>query len=135
MAKKILFGTVAGLVVLLLGGWLVYGVVLKGTMEEWAQAAGDCMHTEPDMVTILVATLIQALLFALILDKFKANTLTAGAIAAGWITFLVALMYDLWLMAAFDFFTASVLPVDVVANTVVAILGGAAIGFTYSKVR
>jgi len=135
MGKKVAIGTVVGFVVLFLAGMLIYGFLMKSTMDSWAETAGDCMNLEPTMLLVIVGTLVQALLFALILYKFNVNSLAGGAVAGVWVTFLVSLMYDLWFKGSFDWMSWNMAITDILINTVMGALAGAAIGLVYDKVK
>ncbi len=135
MGKKIALGTVAGFIGLMIGGFLIYGLLMKGDMEAMAAASGGCMKAEPDAVPMIVATVIQALFFTLVLYKFNVNTLVGGAVAAVWVNILISAMYDLWFMGSFDWITSSMVIKDFLANIVIVFLGGAAIGWVFGKVK
>lgn len=135
MYKKILLSTLGGAIVLFLLGGLIYGLLLADMMEAYMEAGKACMNAEMPMGLIAVANVVQALLLAIVLDKFGISTLQSGAIAATWITFLMILWFDLWMFVSFNFMTPNMIVMDIVINTLMGAVAGAVIGLILGKVK
>jgi hypothetical protein len=134
MGKKIGLATLAGFVALMIAGFLIWGLLLANMFSEMLDASGGCI-TEPEMTYIALSSLVQALLLALILDKFGAHTVKAGAMAAAWIMLLISIAYGLWGVTSSPGYEWSNLVMDGVTSIVMGAIGGAAIGWTLSKVK
>jgi hypothetical protein len=134
MLTRVLAGTVAGAVVFFLGGWLIYGIILKsyfdGTMSASAKSV---MNTEPNFVPLILAQFAFGALFAIIFERWAAIRTFAGGLKAGaLIMFLIALGFDLQMSAFFkDMHVGSPympLVVDLIAATTLGALAGGVIG-------
>jgi hypothetical protein len=135
MYKKIILSTLGGAVVLFLAGGLIFGVLLMDMMTGMMETCKVCMNETMSMPWIVVANIIQALLLAIVLDKFGISTVKNGAIAGAWITLLIGVMFDSWMFAQFNFMTPNMMVIDVIANTVMGALAGAVIGLILGKVN
>ena len=135
MTKKILLATLGGAVVLFLLGGLIYGLLLADMLAGMMEAGKACMNDPISMPWIIVANIVQALLLAMVLDKFGISTVQSGAIAAAWITLLIGVMFDSWMFAQFNFMTTNMMVIDVIANTLMGALAGAVIGWILGKVK
>jgi hypothetical protein len=134
MLIRVLAGTVAGAVVFFLGGWLIYGILLKsyfeGTMSASAKAV---MNAEPNFVPLILAQLAFGALFAYIFDQWATIRTFAGGLKAGAIImFFLALGFDLQMTAFFkDMHVGSpYMPilVDIIAATILGAITGGVIG-------
>jgi hypothetical protein len=135
MGKHVLIATGIGFVALWILGLLIFGLLLSGTMADLMAGAGDCVSMEPNMVLITLATLIQALFLALVLDKFNASTLKSGAIAAAWVTALISLMMGVWFLMMYPHYGNDLLAFDVLTGVVHAAIGGGIIGWALGKFK
>lgn len=135
MGTRTAIGTVIGFVVLFLLGWLIYGVLLKSIMAESYAAAGSCLNPGENYVTITIATLIQAILIAWLMDKLGRRTFLSGFITAAWIFLLVALWYNIWFVQSFTWYTPNSAIADTLANTVMGGLTGGLVAFAYSRMK
>jgi ABC-type cobalt transport system substrate-binding protein len=133
MGKKVAIGTAVGFVALFILGWVVYGMLLKDTMAKAYADSG--MNMEPGMVHIILATIVQALLITLILYKFNVTTFMGGLIAAGWVSFLIGLMYAIWHDTSYSWYTMNTGVMEVVVGTVTTAIGGGIIGWVMGKVK
>lgn len=134
MGKNIFAGTVVGFIVLMILGFLIWGVLLDSMMVEMMAKAGDCL-IEPHLGMITLATAILALLMALILSGLNIKTLKGGLIAGAWISVLIGLYMGIWSMSTFPFYETRSLAIDLIASFVQGALAGGAIGWVLGKVR
>jgi hypothetical protein len=135
MGKNVLIATGIGFIALWILGFLIFGLLLRETMADMFGGAGACVNMEPDMVIITLAQLIQALLLALILNKFGAMTFQSGLVAAAWITLLISVMLGLWSMMMYPHYGTNHLLFDVATGVVHAALGGGVIGWALGKFK
>lgn len=135
MYQKITAATLCGALTLFLAGGLIFEVVLKSWMTENIKAMGDCVNISPNMLHIILANLVLALLFSTVLYKFGISTFRSGAIAAAWIAFLLVIWFDVWMFATFHFMTTQMFLMDVVTQTLMGALAGGVIGWVLGKVK
>ena len=134
MGKKVGLATLAGFVVLMILGYLVWVVILGDWMTEALAASNGCMH-EPAMSYIIIANLLQALFMALVLYKFNVQTAMAGLIAGIWINVFIAVVNGVWFTTSMSFYPPSAILTDAVTSGVVGGLVGAAIGWALGRVK
>lgn len=132
MGTKIAAGTAVGFVVMMILGFLIWGLLLSGAMAEAMEAAGDCV-LEPSMLLISLATLLLALLMTLILNGLRVTTAKGGLIAGAWISLLIAIYLAIWWAATSPFYTTEMIATDLGGSLVQGALGGAAIGWVLGK--
>src|SRR5687767_4513057 len=102
MLIRILAGGLAGAVAFFLGGWLIYGLLLRsyfdGTMTATARSV---MRAEPDFIPLIAAQVVFGLLFAYIFAYWASISTFVGGLKGGAIImFGLSLAFDLQ-MAAF----------------------------------
>ena len=134
MGKKIALGTIAGFIGLMVGGFLVYGVIMKDAMSGMAEASGGCMSAEPSALLMIIGTLIQAFVFTIVLYKFNISTLAKGAVTILWLMLLISVMYDSWFYGSFDWVTPKMVLTDIISNAIMAPIAGGVIGWVLGKV-
>jgi hypothetical protein len=137
MEKKILFGTLAGAVTGTVLAMAVFMGLLGSMSEQWYADNVGCVKQmdEAPVWAMIVASLVQALFMAILLHRFGVNTFKGGAIAGGWITFLMALWYGLYTHSTFNAYPLSWLPIDVLSNAVIGAVAGGVIGWVYGKIK
>lgn len=137
MEKKILFGTLAGAVTGTVLAMAVFMGLLGSMSEQWYADNVGCVKQmdEAPVWAMIVASLVQALFMAILLHRFGVNTFKGGAIAGGWITFLMALWYGLYTHSTFNAYPLSWLPIDVLSNAVIGAVAGGVIGWIYGKIK
>ncbi len=133
MERKIVLSTVVGFVTMFLSGWLLFGMILKGQMEKWQAAIGDCGNLEPDFPAMIIAQVALSLLLAILLIRMNKETFMSGCIAGGWITLLIVIWYDGWMWATFPFMDLEMAAFDIIGNTIIGSLTGGAIGWVASR--
>ncbi|MBL7829324.1 MAG: efflux RND transporter permease subunit [Saprospiraceae bacterium] len=134
MEKKIIFGTLGGMVAGSVVAMAIFMGLLGGMTEAWAREFASCLKPM-DPTWWLVASLLFSLFNAILLHKFGVSTLKGGAFAGGWIAFFIALWYGLFNASTFTAYTWEWLPLDVLGNTLAGVAGGAAIGWIYGRMK
>ncbi len=92
MMTKILIGGILGGIVYFLLGWLVYGILLAGSMD-----AGGCMRASDAMLYlwIFIGNVFTGLMLAYVFSKMAGvTTLSTGALTGGVIGLLSAIGMD-----------------------------------------
>ena len=135
MVKRVLLSTLGGAVTTFLFGWLVMGLVFASLMKEMMETAGSCFTAEPGMVFIALANVTICLLFSLLFVKMNVSTFKSGLLHGAWITFLMIVWYDVWMLATMDFMQPKFMVFDVIGNTIIGTLGGGVIGWILGKVK
>jgi hypothetical protein len=141
MLVRFLAGTLAGAIVFFLGGWLIYGLLLRSYFESTMTAtARSVMSPEPNFLPLILAQIVFGALFTFIFVYWASiSTLVGGMRAGAIIMFALALGWDLQMAAFFkDMHVGSpVVPVivDVIAATVLGALAGGAIGQAVGMVK
>lgn len=135
MDKKLLLSVLASAGILFIGGGLLFGILLSDLMAEYMAAGGACMNDPMPMLPIVLANVTQAILLSLIINKFGIRSFSSGALTGGWITLLMILWMDLWLLSSFNFMTSKLLILDIFSNTLLGALAGGAIGWILGKVN
>lgn len=133
MERKVVLSTVAGFITMFFSGWLLFGILLKGLMEKWQSAVGDCGTIEPVFAPMIIAQVAMCLLLATLLIRMNKETFMSGMITAGWITLLIVIWYDGWMWASFPFMNLEFAIYDVIGNTILGALTGGVIGWVASR--
>ena len=134
MEKKILLGTLGGLVAGTVAAMAIFMGILGGMAEQWMAEYASCLK-EMSVAGSLMGSVFQALLLAILLHKFGVSTFGAGAVAGAWITVLMVLWFGSWSASTFTAYSWSWLPYDVAGNAIAGALAGGAIGWIYGKVK
>ncbi len=126
---KLIVGTFVGSIANFLGGWVIFGMLLMKTME--SNMVSGVSKTEPNLLGIFASGLVYSFLMAYIFERWAGiRSLQSGAVAGAIITALAVLSFDLGLFSMANWFTSFTgVIVDVIANTVLGALTGAAIGW------
>ncbi len=126
---KLAVGTFVGSIANFLGGWIIYGMLLMKTME--SNMVAGVSKTEPNLLGIFASGVVYSFLLSFIFERWASiRTLQTGAIAGAIITGLAALSFDIGLFSMANWFTSFTgVVIDVLANTVLGALTGAAIGW------
>ncbi len=135
MEKKVILSTLAGFVTMFLSGWVLFGMILKGQMEKWQTAIGDCGNMEPAFAPMIIAQLALSLLLAILIIRLGKMNFKSGLITAAWVNLLVVIWYDAWMWASFPFMTMELSLYDVIGNVVVGALAGGVIGWVASRIN
>ncbi len=135
MGKRIGLATIVGFVVLMILGFLIYGLLFKDLMNTMYATAGDCMNLKPGFIYIAFATLVQALFLAYILAGFNTTSFRTGLMTGGWTFLLLSLMMGIWMMASFSFYTAKSMLYDVIFNVFQAGIAGGVMGYVLGRMK
>lgn len=133
MEKKILFGTLGGLVTGVILAMAIFMGILGGMAEKWQAEYASCLNM--NMTGAILGSTIFSLFMAILLHKFGVNNFKAGAIAGGWITLLLILWFALWNASTFTAYPWSWVPYDVIGNTIIGAVAGGVVGWIYGKVK
>lgn len=136
MNSKTLVAAILGGLASFFGGWLLYGILLKGTMESMTGTATGVMKTDAEMmtagnmITMLLGSLIMAYLLAYIFGKWATiSTAMAGAIGGATIMGLIGLGYDLQMYASTNIFQLPMVFIDTICSAVLGALSGGVIAW------
>lgn len=133
MNMKVILAALAGAVTSFLSGWVIYGMLLKNYMDaNTSEAARSVMRSDDDMLlwAIFAACFVWALLLALIFTRWAGiSTFKTGAIAGGWVMFLIALGTGFYTYSMLNIHTLSYVLVDSLINAVQGLLVGGVIGW------
>ena len=141
MLVRILVAALAGALVFFLGGWVIYGILLRSYFDStMTPAAKSVMNTDPSFAPLIVAEIVFGIFFAFVFDYWASIRTLVGGIKAGAIMmFLLSLGWDLQMMAFFkDMHTGSPwspMIVDILAATVLGVLAGGTIGAVLGLMR
>ncbi len=133
MEKKILFGTLGGLVTGVILAMAIFMGILGGMAEKWQAEYASCLNM--NMTGAILGSTIFSLFMAILLHKLGVNNFKAGAIAGGWITLLLILWFALWNASTFTAYPWSWVPYDVIGNTIIGAVSGGVVGWIYGRVK
>ena len=128
--KKFLIGTIVGGLTFFFVGWLIYGMALMSFMMEHSGSAQGVSRAE-DMVwwSLLVGNFASGALFTYVFMKWaNINSFGGGFAAAATMGFLMAAGFDFSMYGTSNIMDLTGTIVDIVAYTVMAGIGGGAIG-------
>ena len=128
---KLLTGTVVGTIVAMIGGFLLYGMVLSEYMQENASQIA-----EPNMLWLAIGHIAFALLITYIFLQWAGiSTAASGAKAGALIALLAGLAFNFIYLGTSNHFTGGVATVllDAVGMAVVWGITGAAIGWVLGR--
>jgi len=136
MNSKTLVAALLGGLTAFLAGWLLYGVLLKGTMEGMMGTATGVMKTDEEIMsmnsilTILLGNLVFGYLLTHIFSKWaNVTSAAAGASAGALLMGLYALGYDLIMYGTSNMMQLQGVFVDAIIAAVLGALSGAVIGW------
>jgi hypothetical protein len=140
MNTKVIIGGVLGAIVMFLFGYLIYGLLLGTLFPEMFGMEDDGKMEAMSLVWIFIGQLGTGLLLAYIFGQWaNISTAMGGLMAALTIGLLMAISFDSFMMAFPDAFvegrqmTIPSAAIDVIATTLVTMVGGAAIGWYYGR--
>ena len=130
MNTKTLLAAVVAAVAYFLMGWLVYGMLLKGYMDEHTtRRALAVMKAEPDFLYLILSNLVYGLLIAWSLARMGAGTAQSDFIAGLLLFGLIALSIDLSLYSMMNIWKGRmIMAVDVGVNALMGGIMGALVG-------
>jgi phage-related minor tail protein len=132
ISNKTLIAGLLGALVSFLLGWLVWGVFLRNVMMENVGSATGVMRGDDEMIwwALILGQLFFGLFLALIFSRWAGiSTFATGAKAGAVLGGLMALYFDLMMLATTHIMTPTGAVVDIIANVVVTAITGGAIGW------
>lgn len=132
MIARLAAASVAGGIAFFVLGFLIYGLVLDPMFLRPAMTpqAKAIMNEMPNFVPLVLSNIASALLFAVIFERWASiRTFTGGLKAGAIIMLLIALSFDLSMMAFMQIFTGyTPILIDIMGATLMGALGGGVIG-------
>ena len=125
--KKLLMGGIAGGIVFFLLGWLIYGKLLMGFMNDHPGLAGNIGRAEPDFMYLIIGNLAMGFLFAYIFVKSGVTSVAGGLVTGGIVGLLMGIGVDSTMYATTTVISKTAMAADVAALTVMTAIGGAII--------
>jgi len=135
--KKTLTGGIAGGILFFLLGWLVYGILLTGFMNQHPGSIGNVNRSDTDMQMgyIFAGSILQGFLLAYILVKANISSVAGGFITGAIIGFLIAASFDLTMYGTTYIMSKKGIMADIVAATLLSGIVSAGIVFVINKVK
>lgn len=136
MNSKVIIAALVGAVFYFLLGWLIFGILLSGSMEDGMSDAMRGVYRGMDEFiywAIAISNLCMALLLALIYNRFGLSTFMKGAVNGLWIGALMTLMYDFGMYAQFTMFELDMVFMDAVMSAIMTALVGGVVAFMLGR--
>ena len=125
--KNVLIASVAGAVVMMLLGYIVYVMLLGDVMT-------SSVSKDPDMGLVFAGHLFGSGLLAYIYNRWaNISTFSTGAVAGLVIGILVELYFVLIMMGTTTMFTTNAAVTDIIATGVIFAIAGGVIGIVLGK--
>ena len=137
--NKSLLAMLAAFVVMMLLGWVSYGMLLKDFYHDNAGLTGDLyaqVFKADDQMNWgfgIVSTLAASLMLTTVLVWGNFTSAADGAKAAAILYLLLAISVDFGFMSFTNLFTMKGSLVDVVSNTITGAITGAVVGWVLGK--
>jgi hypothetical protein len=125
--KKLLMGGIAGGIVFFLLGWLIYGKLLMGFMNDHPGLAGNLSRPEPDFMYLIIGNLAMGFLFAYIFVRSGVTSPAGGLVTGGIVGLLMGVSVDCMTYALTTITSKTAMAADVVGLTVMSAISGAVI--------
>ena len=128
--NKLILGALLGGVAFFFLGWLVYGMLLSGYMEN--NANNSIMRGEEDFVwwSMIASNIAGALVLALVFSWGNVTTVARGMTVGGLLGFLMALGVNLSFYAMSTMFNSvSAVLVDALGYTLMSAVAGAVVAW------
>lgn len=120
-------GGLAGGIVFLLLGWLIYGKLLMGFITDHPGLAGNVGRAEPELLYLIIGNLAMGFLFAYIFVKSGVTTLAGGLVTGGIVGLLMGIGVDSITYATTTVTSKTAMAADVAGLIVMTAIGGAII--------
>lgn len=136
MSKKLLLTTLVVFVANMLGGWLIYGTLLKtAAANNTPEAVKPLMMDPPNMGMLSLGQLVLSFLMAWILERTNSNTIAKGITTALFVMVALSLGYNLMWCSMMNMYISmgTGLGLDLCASIGMAVLQGAAGGWMLSR--
>jgi hypothetical protein len=131
-SKTLVAGLLTGIVSFLLG-WLIFGLLLMNYYSSLMTQYDGLLKQEPSIWAILVANLASGLFMAYVFQLGNIRTPFRGFVTGMILSFLITLMFDLYLYAQFNLYSGSLVVLDVVATSIFGGVIGAFLGWWFGR--
>jgi len=124
--KTIIAGILAAIAFFLLG-WLIWGMLLMDTMNQYSNAACMKPEEEMNMAYLVVANLLFGLIYAYIFSNWSGpKSFSSGLLPGALINIVIGAGYDFFMLSMTTMHTSTtVVGINIIPNAVVgAIVGG-----------
>ena len=128
MNTKCLVASVAGGIVLLVGMYVLYDLLLRGFFEANAGSATGVIKATPNFLWIAVGQLVAGGLLAMVLNWKGATDGSAGAQAGASFGALVSTAHGVTMLGTLNVSTLASTVVDIVVSVVLMGVAGAVVG-------
>lgn len=136
MNNKVLVGGLIGGVAAFLLGFLIYVLAFGSMLEENMMAGMNRPDEEVQWAFLVLGNLVLGILYAWVLNKANANSLSSGLQTGAMLGFLMALSFGFTLYGVSNIYTTLTgVAIDVVAAVIMGGLVGAVIGWWYGRGR
>lgn len=126
--KKLLIGGIAGGIVYLLLGWVIYAKLLLDFFKHHAGVVTGFNRPDPLPLYLILGNLFAGFLLAYVFVKAKVNSVSKGITVGGTIGFLVAASTDCIVYSTTVLMGRYGVAADVIAFTVMSAIVGTVIG-------
>lgn len=126
-SKVIIAGIVGGIAYFLLG-WLIFGILLSGSMDESMSEGMKAVYRGEDNYlywAFIVGNMAWGFFLAIILNKFGVKSFMKGALNGLWIGLLMVIGFDFGMYAQFTLFDLNMIGMDMIMSPIfTAIIAG-----------
>lgn len=136
MNSKVLIAAFVGAIFYFLLGWLIYGILLAGSMEDSMNDAWRSVNRGMENFifwAMALSNFIIALLLALILHRFGVTTFLKGAVAGLWIGLLIAFAYDFGMYAQTTMYDMNMIFMDAAMSAIMTAIIAGVVGFMLGR--
>ena len=133
MNRNFLMATLAGTVVLMIIGYVLYGMLLMDFFATNTGSAGNVMKDSPSWLWLILGQLFTAVLLAVVLGWKGATDMGSGARAGAFFGFLLSLGYGLTMLGTSDISNLTATLADPFVAAVLFGTAGAVIGIMLGK--
>ncbi|HUR30847.1 MAG TPA: hypothetical protein VMZ69_05410 [Saprospiraceae bacterium] len=136
MNNKVLVGGLIGGITTFLLSYLVYGLALGSTLEANMMTGINRPMAEMNWAFLILGNLFTGILYAWVLDKANANSLSAGATTGAILALLLGLGLGFTWYGISNIYTGLTgVLIDLVGGVIIGAVVGAVIGWWYSRGR
>ena len=133
MNTKCLVAAVAGAVVLFIGGFLVYGILLAGLLESNMGSATGVMKETPNFLWLVVGQLASGGVLATVLGWKGASDAASGARSGAGIGLLLSIAFGFVMLGTMNITNLTWTLVDIVVSAVLWGAAGAVVGIMLGR--
>lgn len=136
MSKKFLLASLAAFVANFLGGWLIYGLLLKDMMAaNTPDAVKPLMIDPPNMMYLALGQIILSVMITWIIDRTGSHSVVKGIRTAITVNVLISLGFGFMWTSMMNMYInpGKGMLIDLVATIIMGILTGAAAGWVLGR--